>query len=128
MQWLDEIKSDSQRVAFSLRNVIFDLPHHRRQSTHDLIILKPNHPPSHLTQHLLPPFIFLFLQVVDIAIHFSPHPTSPKYDEIKAKCGFKVHIVVFGGGAEGGGVTIKIDDESLNTCMIYKANHTQVQV
>jgi len=28
---------------------------------------------------------------------------SPKYDKLKSECGFKVFIVGFGGGAEGGG-------------------------
>jgi hypothetical protein len=29
---------------------------------------------------------------------FYPHPASPKYDEIKSVCGFKICIVGFGGG------------------------------
>ncbi|GEM_PF-5527016 len=45
--------------------------------------------------HLLPPFIFLFLQIVDIAIHLNnqPHP-----------------------------VTVEIDNESLNDLLPPKAD------
>ena len=39
----------------------------------------------------------------DIRSRTCPHPASPKYDEVKVTCGFKVSIDVFGGGAEGGG-------------------------
>jgi hypothetical protein len=46
-----------------------DLPHHRGQVPHDLIIPKADNPQPHLSQHLLPPFIFFFLQIVDIAIN-----------------------------------------------------------
>jgi hypothetical protein len=38
-----------------------------------------------------------------------PHPASPKYGEVKVTCGFKVSIVVFGGGAEGGGGSLYND-------------------
>jgi hypothetical protein len=51
-----------------------DLPHNRGQSSHHLIISKSDHPQPQRGQHLLPPFIFLFLQVVDIAIHFNNQP------------------------------------------------------
>jgi hypothetical protein len=50
-------------------------------------------------QHLLPPFIFLLLRTVDVAIRFTPHPSSPKYEKLKSECGFRVYIVGFGGGA-----------------------------
>ena len=46
-------------------------PHHRGQLPHHLIIPKADNPQSHSGQHLLPPFIFLFLQIVDVAIYFN---------------------------------------------------------
>jgi hypothetical protein len=39
---------------------------------------------------LLPPFIFLFLQAVDIPIHFSPHPSSPKSDDLNFESAFRL--------------------------------------
>ena len=32
-------------------------------------------------------------------VHASPHPSSPKYDELKSGCGFNVYIVGFRGSA-----------------------------
>jgi hypothetical protein len=54
-----------------LKDELFNLPHHRGQLSPNLIIPKADNPQPHLKQHLLPPFIFLFLQVVDVAIDFN---------------------------------------------------------
>jgi hypothetical protein len=54
-----------------LMNRLSNFPHNCGQSHHNLIIPKPDRLQSHLTQYLLPPFIFLFLQIVDISIHFN---------------------------------------------------------
>jgi hypothetical protein len=58
---------------------------------------------AHLTQRLLSPGIFLLLQIVDISIYFDPHPASPKSDDVNFESTFGLFLVVFGGGAEGGG-------------------------
>jgi len=39
-----------------------------------------------------------------------PSGTSPKYDKLKSECGFKVYIVVFGGGWVGAEVDGDIHD------------------
>jgi hypothetical protein len=52
---------------------LFDSPHHRGplRVLHDLIIPKADHPQPQRGQRLLPPGIFLLLQVMDIAIYFN---------------------------------------------------------
>ena len=57
-----------------MKDEFSDLPHHHGQLPHDLIIHKSDHPHPQRGQHPLAPFIFLFLQIVDIAIHFNNQP------------------------------------------------------
>ena len=78
-----------------LFNKFSDFPHHRGQVPYDLIIPESDHPQPQLTQHLLLPFIFLFLQIVDIPIHLHNQPRP---------------------------VTVKIDDESLNDLLSPKVD------
>ena len=78
-----------------MKDEFSDLPHHRGQLPHDLIIPESDNPQPHLAQHLLPPFIFLFLQVVDVAIDFDD----------------QAHLV-----------TVKIDDEALNNLLSPKVD------
>jgi hypothetical protein len=73
----------------------FYLPYHRGQLSHDLIILKPDNPQPQRGQHLLPPFIFLFLQIVDIPINLHNQPSL---------------------------MTVKIDDEAFNNLLPPKAD------
>ncbi|WKZ40920.1 MAG: hypothetical protein QY328_02565 [Anaerolineales bacterium] len=87
-----EIFSKGQIIAF---NKLSDLPHHRGQVLHDLIIPKADNPQPQRGQHLLPSFIFLFLQVVDIPIYFNDQPRL---------------------------VTVKIDNESLNDLLPPKVD------
>ena len=47
-----------------MKDEYLDIPRH-------LIIPKADNPQPHLSQHLLPPPIFLFLQIVDITIHLN---------------------------------------------------------
>jgi len=58
--------------------------------------------------------IFFLLQIMNVSIQFndqprlvtvkvSPHPASPKYDDVNFESAFRLILVVFGGGAEGGG-------------------------
>jgi hypothetical protein len=80
---------------FSFPVQFLDPPHHRGHVPHDLIIPESDNPQPQRGQHLLPPFIFLLLQVVDIAIHFNNQPRL---------------------------VTVEIDDESLNDLLPLKAD------
>ena len=66
-----------------LFNELFDLPNHRGQIPPNLIIPKADHPQPQRGQHLLPPFILLFLQVVDISIDFNnqPRPVTVKAND-----------------------------------------------
>lgn len=73
---------------FSIRP--FTLPTTADRSA-SLITPKPDYPQGR--QHLLPPFIFLFLQVVDIAINLNN---------------------------QRGFMTVKVHDESLNACCLRK--------
>ena len=68
-------------------NQLSDFHHHCGQIPQDLIIPNSEDPQSHLTQNLLPPGIFVLLQVMDISIDFN--------DQRRL-------------------VTVKIDDESHN--------------
>ena len=63
--------------------------------TYDLIIPESENSQPHLAQYLLPSFIFLFLQVVDIAIDLHNQPRL---------------------------VTIKINNESLNDLLPSEMN------
>ena len=61
-----------------IESQFFDSPH-RGQGSHHLIIPKADHastgsaqaPQPQRGRHLLPPFVFLFLQIVDIAVYFN---------------------------------------------------------
>jgi len=68
-----------------LLNLFANFPHHRGQVLHHIIIPKADYPQPQLTQHLLSPFIFLFLQIVDIPIrvrvHNQPRPVTVKIDD-----------------------------------------------
>ena len=55
-----------------------DFPHHSGQVLHNLVIPKA-----------------------------APHPSSPKYDDVNLESTFRIFLVVFGGGAEGGGGSLK---------------------
>jgi hypothetical protein len=57
-----------------LKDEFSDLPHHRGQTPHHLIIPKTDHPQPQRGQHLLPPFNLLFLQIVDIKDDSLPLP------------------------------------------------------
>jgi hypothetical protein len=72
-----------------------DLPHHSGQVPPYLIIPKADNPQPQRGQYLLPPLIFLFLQIVDVAIHLHNQPRL---------------------------VTVEIDNKSLNDLLSPKVN------
>lgn len=43
------------------------------------------------------------LRANKLGVHFNPHPASPKSDDVNFESAFRLLLVVFGGGAEGGG-------------------------
>jgi len=49
-----------------------------------------------------------------ITSSFRPHPSSPKSNDENFESAFGLWLIVFEGGAEGGGATIKIHNESVN--------------
>ena len=59
------------KSLISLLNQLPDFPHHRGQFPHDLIIPESDNPQPQRGQSLLPPGIFLLLQIVDVSIHLN---------------------------------------------------------
>ena len=75
--------------------MFFDFPHHRGHVPHNLIIPKSDNPQPQCGQRLLPPGIFILLQIVDISIHLNH---------------------------QRGLMTVKVNDESLNDLLPPKAD------
>ena len=91
-------------IMFVSSKLFFEFPHHRGQLPHNLIIPKSDNPQPQRGQRLLPPGIFILLQIMDIPIHFNPNAALSK-----TPCDLY-------------GVTVKVNDESLNDLLPPKVD------